>query len=665
MKKLLSVLAGITLLFSLVACDSEKEQPNPPVENPPVDNKPTDEIEPTNFEIVQNTVKDITIPNSDSLIKNIYLPKMTEDEVIIVWRSSNAKAITPEGYVTRSATADQNVTLTATFTLGSTVERKSYNVTVKKIPSDVKSQVKESVDDFVLYENNYIDRDILVLPRTSDINGVYIDWETSNDKIIDLDGNVHRTDSEQKVTLTAKFSKKDVTLEKEIVVTVGSTSDDEPEIITENDSRILNKIYVSDTTELLKACVIDTLNPGDAVILEDGIYDEITLNIIDSGTEEHPIFVFAKNPGKAIITGESRIDVVADYVTIANLLFKEGYPTTDSGVVSLKGNYCRFTNNEINHFEMRGYDFKWVSLTGTHHTIDRNIFDGKSTGGSLLTVWRNDLTSQYHHIYNNIFRNFTEAGGANGYETMRIGTSTYSQTDSHVLIENNLFEKVSGEIEIISIKSGRTIVRGNTFKECVGLVTCRHGKNSLIENNVFLCGGIPDTGGIRMYDSGHIIRNNYIENANSSSNTRAGIVIHSGVNEVGTTTTMNLQWIPYNILIENNTIVDSRQSVLFCGKYTYPVEDIYLKGNLIVSSQWGAIRFDKVPVRAVYTDNHIYTPTFIDSTGTIKAVEIPEGANYSNEGFELTANATGIKLHETFGAKGLIVQTEDTIGTKW
>ena len=194
---------------------------------------------------------------------------------------------------------------------------------MKQIPSSTQTQVEESINDFVLYENNYVDRDILILPRTSDLNGVYIDWETSDSSIIDLDGNVYRTNEEQKVTLTGKFSKSDVTLEKKIEVTVGSTADDEPELITESDPRILNKIYVTNTEELLKACVIDDLKPGDAVILEDGKYDEITLYITDSGTFEHPIFLFAKNPGKVTITGESRIEVVADYVTVANLTFKE------------------------------------------------------------------------------------------------------------------------------------------------------------------------------------------------------------------------------------------------------------------------------------------------------------------------------------------------------
>lgn len=653
MKKTIALLGGIVLTIGLASCTQEKEEP------PIVDDLPL-----TTFEIVQNAADSLNIPNSDALKKNIFLPKKTKEEVLISWKSSDTKVITPEGYVTRSTTASTTVLLTATLTLGSTVERRNFEVTVEQIPTSIEAQVQESIDDFVLFEDNYVDRDIIILPRTSDMNGVNIEWETSSSSVIDLDGNVYRSSSEQNVKLTANFKKGTVEKKKEFDVTVGSTSDDEPALIDENDSRILNKIYVSSTEEIMAACV-SGLKPGDAIIINDGTYKDIFITITDSGTKDNPIFVLAKNPGKVFITGESIVDVFADYVTVANLSFKDGYPKTDRGVVILNGEHIRFTNNQIYQYELKGYDYKWLSLTGKYHSIDRNTFDGKSTGGSLLTVWRDDLSSQYHHIFLNEFKNFEEAGGANGYETIRIGTSTYSQTDSFVLLEKNLFQSVSGEIEIISIKSGRTIVRSNTFIECIGLITCRHGKNNLIEDNVFLCGNINDTGGIRMYDSGHIIRNNYIEAANSSSNTRAGIVIHSGVNEVGTTTTMNLQWIPYNILIQNNTIVDSRQSILFGGKYTYPAEDIYLDGNLIVSPDFAAIRYDKLPVNAVFTNNHMYAPAFLDTSGTVKEIITPEGAGYSSTMIQLEKNASGIKLHESLGAQGLVVQTVSNSGISW
>src|SRR5690606_23051750 len=97
-------------------------------------------------------------------------------------------------------------------------------------------------------------------------------------------------------------------------------------------------------------------------------------------------------------------------------------------------------------------------------------------------------------------------------------------------------------IEIISVKSGRVMIRNNTFLRNLGHITLRHGKNSRVENNVMMGEFIVDTGGIRIYDGGHVIRNNYIDGVNSSSNTRGGIVVHSGVNIPGTDTVLNAQW---------------------------------------------------------------------------------------------------------------------------
>lgn len=659
-RKIIFGLAIATAFFGVVGCkNNDTTSTTDVVEN--------DDL--TSYEKVKKYASSFSIENKDEIIQNIFLPKSYGNSndlanyITIEWSTNDATAITPEGFVTRSKDEDKNVELQAIFRLGNTAIRKSYDVVVKKIPSNPIDRINEVINTFVLYENNYIDRDIMVLPRTGDFNGVYISWETENDKIIDLEGNVYRTDTEQHVKLTATFSLEGMSVRHEYDMTVGSKKDDSPAYITENDSRILRRFYVNDVIELVAAT--SSLEPGDAVILNDGEYRNVPITITDSGTEEHPIFLFAKNPGQVQVTGESLIKVEADYVTVANLYFVNGYPSVDTGVVNLNGNHLRFTNNKIKNYEQLGNDFKWVSLTGKYHEIDRNTFDGKKTGGSLLTIWRNDLSPQYHTIYLNEFKNYSSSGGGNGYETIRIGTSTYSQSNSFVLLQNNIFEEVNGEIEIVSIKSGRTIVKGNTFRNSVGLVTCRHGKNNLIEDNVFLCNNIVDTGGIRMYDSGHIIRNNYIENVNSSSNTRAGIVIHSGVNDYGTTTTMNLQWVPYNILIENNTIVGSRQSILFGGKYVYPANDITVKGNYIVSKSYAAIRFDKVPENITWVDNHIYANGLVDQLGTVKEYEVDSGMNFSTEIPELNKNENGLMLDSQYGASGVIPLDESTCGITW
>lgn len=659
MKKRMFFALAIALLVPLSACNNDiNSTPSESISvsqsevSSEIDSRPQ-----TNYEIIKEFMDAFVIENPNEIIENIYLPKKIGEEGVITWKSSAPKVVTAEGHVTRSEEKDIPVTLTAIASLGSTREKRVYDVIVKKIEGAAEDIITEAMNSFVLWPDEKIDRDIIVLPRVTDINGVYISWETSDASIVDLNGNVYQGDVDKKVSLTGTFTFGNSSLKKTFELTVGAEKKNNYEYIDENDPRILNKIYVSSLVEIVAA--INDIKPGDAIILEDGTYYDVVFNILTSGTEENPIFIFAENPGKVKLSGESRIDVIADYVIIANFSFENGYPSTDTGVVALKGNYLRFSNNAIKNYDLAGNDYKWLSLTGRFHEIDHNVFDGKVTGGSLLTIWRNDMTPQNHHIHHNQFLNYKESGGANGYETIRVGTSTYSQSDSHVLIEDNLFENINGEIEIISIKSGRTIVRNNTFYSCVGLVTSRHGKNNLIEGNSFFCQQIQDAGGIRMYDAGHIVRNNYIQDVNTSSNTRAGIVIHSGVNDYGESTVMNLQWTPFNVLIKNNTILNSRQSILIGGKYSTPCKDVTFDGNLIVSPSYGAVRYDKEPVSPVFVNNHFYAPTYLESLSVFKNVETPEW--FSNEIPELVEK-DGILSYENYGASNISLKTKDNTG---
>ena len=77
---------------------------------------------------------------------------------------------------------------------------------------------------------------------------------------------------------------------------------------------------------------------------------------------------------------------------------------------------------------------------------------------------------------------------------MRIGTSQQSYETSATTVCDNFFDRCSGEVEVISIKSCDNIVRGNYLWECEGVVALRHGKRN--------------TGGVRVIDSDHVIRNN-------------------------------------------------------------------------------------------------------------------------------------------------------------
>ncbi len=397
------------------------------------------------------------------------------------------------------------------------------------------------------------------------------------------------------ITYTATNSNNETKSITRSVEVVAVTVQNNTEYITVSDNRINQVINVT-TTNDIKAKV-SHLNAGDALVLEDGTYNDLVIELKKDGTKLAPIFLIAKNPGKVQITGNSKIKVTGDYNVVAGLIFTNGHPTDDKGVIELRGSHNRLNNNKILDFENKscGTDVcdKWVSVYGTYNEIDHNHFEGKTTSGALLTVWREVGKADYHHIHHNYFKDYTNPNNiSNGLEAIRIGTSTESQSDSYTVVEHNIFENMDGEVELISIKSGRNEIRGNLIKNSASLITSRHGKNNIIENNIFLQGNKSNTGGIRVYDGGHIIRNNYIEGVNTSSNTRGGIVIHSGINEPNTETTLNKQWTSYDITVENNTIIGSRQSVQFDDKYDFGPKNIEFINNFIYSTNYDLFRYD-------------------------------------------------------------------------
>jgi poly(beta-D-mannuronate) lyase len=84
----------------------------------------------------------------------------------------------------------------------------------------------------------------------------------------------------------------------------------------------------------------------------------------------------------------------------------------------------------------------------------------------------------------------------------------------------------SGEAEIVSIKSSKNTVRYNTIRNSNGNLTLRAGKNNSIYGNFIF--GTGNQGGIRMFDDGHKIFNNYVETGQALIANRSG-PIHAAV----------------------------------------------------------------------------------------------------------------------------------------
>jgi poly(beta-D-mannuronate) lyase len=279
--------------------------------------------------------------------------------------------------------------------------------------------------------------------------------------------------------------------------------------------------------------VTSGLLPGDTVLLASKTWMNEEVVFQGNGTESDPIVFMAEEPGNTIFSGTSRMKIAGSFLVARDFIFQESTSAREGAVIefrdgSSEANHCRLTNVTIKDYNpgSTSTDTKYVSLYGTYNRVDHCSFSGKTNSGATLVVWL-DATPDYHRIDHNYFGHRPELG-TNGAESIRIGTSDWESYSSNCIVEYNLFEECDGEIEIISNKSVGNQYRYNTFKNCEGTLTLRHGSDCWVYGNFFLGDEAKNCGGIRIIGPGHRVFNNYLENLRGTSY-RAAICLANGV----------------------------------------------------------------------------------------------------------------------------------------
>lgn len=291
---------------------------------------------------------------------------------------------------------------------------------------------------------------------------------------------------------------------------------------------------VNNVTEF--AAAIEEAKPGDRIVLANGTWTDVELKFSASGTEEEPIYILAQDKGQVFFEGQSNLKMGGEYLHLAGLVFRNGYTPTSS-VISLQKdkdtpcNHCRVTECVIDNYnpsERFDTDY-WVEIYGKHNRFDHNYLVGKRNRGVTLAVrMKNERDRENHHIIDHNYFGYHPILGSNGGETLRIGTSHYSLSNANTVVEDNYFERCNGEHEIISSKSCQNVFRNNTFFECQGTLTMRHGNETLVENNYFLGNRKANTGGIRIINETQTVRNNYLYGL-TGYRFRGALVIMNGV----------------------------------------------------------------------------------------------------------------------------------------
>lgn len=341
--------------------------------------------------------------------------------------------------------------------------------------------------------------------------------------------------------------------------------------------------------------ITSTLNnlagPGDTLIMTNGTWTNETINFFDNGTAGNPITLRAETPGQVILNGSSTLNISGDWLVADGLRFEGGALSDGSNaIVEFRGSNgeatnSRFTNSAIINYNPANIDdrYHWVEMFGQNNRVDNNRFEGQNHSGVTVVVRRDNSSAQNHQIDQNHFVDRPEGNG-NGFETIRVGTSQQSLSDSFTTVENNLFERTDGEIEIISNKSGNNTYRYNTFRDSEGTLTLRHGNDTRVAGNFFLGENNSRSGAIRVIGERQTVVNNYIANVDD----RAGGAISISAGVPGSANNQYFQ--VKDAVIAHNTIVDTAGTMitfddgLGSSGRTLLAENVTIANNLLRST---------------------------------------------------------------------------------
>lgn len=379
---------------------------------------------------------------------------------------------------------------------------------------------------------------------------------------------------------------------------------------------------VKNLTEFTEAA--NKAGAGDSIILANGVWKDARLILNATGSRELPVVLCAQTQGKVSLEGESFLAIGGEHITVSGLVFRNGH-TPRQYVISFMtsgtslANNCRVTNCVIDSYNQNQRDKSdnWVGMAGRNNRFDHNMLLNKLNEGTTLIVrLEEELSRENNHLIDHNYFGPRKRLGSNGGETIRVGTSTYSMSRSLTRVENNYFDRCNGEVEVISNKSCGNSYRNNVFFECEGSMVLRHGKDCLVEGNIFLGNNKDFSGGVRVIGENHTIVNNYFYQVKGES-FRAPLSLMNGVPN----SPLNRYFQVKSALIAYNTWVDC--APLEFGAGTSPERSL-------------------APVSCRFVNNLIWKS---DNSPSILALDKTDGISFESN---LFSASLGIKAEKGF-----------------
>ncbi len=357
--------------------------------------------------------------------------------------------------------------------------------------------------------------------------------------------------------------------------------------------------------------------PGDVIVMQDGVWPDADILFASYGTEAQPVTIRAQTLGRVHLTGQSRLRMAGAHLVVDGLIFTNGYRTSGDVIAFRDSSSSVAFNSKLINCAVIGYnppnptnDTKWVSIYGASNRVESCHFRGKANVGTTLIVWVSELPDPNNPNYHVITRNYFGprpilTAASNGGETIRVGTSDYSMNISRTTVEDNFFERCNGDVEIISSKSCENIYRRNTFWECEGALTLRHGNNCTVEGNYFFGNLQTNTGGVRIIGENHRVFNNYFENLRGSSS-RAPLAFMQGLpnSPLNGYFQVSNATVAFNTFVNcNNTFVVGLSGTVGGLPTSLPPKDSTVANNIVLQTSGRIVDLRLGPENFTWTSN--------------------------------------------------------------
>lgn len=158
-------------------------------------------------------------------------------------------------------------------------------------------------------------------------------------------------------------------------------------LVSCNQSSQTNDVLVSSNEELYKA--LKETNPGDNIILKNGVWKDVKIKFRGKGTKNNPITLKAETAGQVSIEGVSYVKIGGEYLVVEGIHFKNGYSPSNSVIdfrIASKekpaevANNCKVTNCVIEDFNKPKRDKSdlWVNFWGRHNELSNSYIAGKT-----------------------------------------------------------------------------------------------------------------------------------------------------------------------------------------------------------------------------------------------------------------------------------------------